>query len=356
MLEAILLCSALLTLVSGAPQTFQWVQHNDAKTINKTKPGIEPATSVHDLWENFKVKFGKQYAHNVEERIRKEIFKENVKLIEEHNYLYLKGFKSFAMAINRYTDMEHSEFVKLMNGYRHKSNTSRPRGSTYLSSNVKVNLPDSMDWREKGCVTPIKDQSQCGSCWAFSATGSLECQHFRKSGKLVSLSEQNLIDCSTSYGNKGCNGGEVDQAFQYIKENGGIDTEESYPYEGTEGPCRYDPSDIGATVSGYVDLPEGDEEKLKEVVAQTGTVSVAIDASHGSFQSYSSGIYDEPDCSTSNLDHAVLVVGYGSQDGADYWLVKNSWGESWGDNGYILMSRNNNNQCGIASQASYPLV
>jgi cathepsin L len=147
----------------------------------------------------------------------------------------------------------------------------------------------------------------------------------------------------------------MDWAFKYIKENGGIDTEESYPYEGKDGlPCRYKEENKGATVSGYVDIPKS-ESKLKEAVATIGPVSVAIDASHNSFMSYQSGIYDEPDC-TKDLDHAVLIVGYGTDNGKDYWLVKNSWDTTWGDNGYIKMSRNKNNQCGIASSASYPLV
>ncbi|XP_041089807.1 procathepsin L-like, partial [Polyodon spathula] len=147
-----------------------------------------------------------------------------------------------------------------------------------------------------------------------------------------------------------------DQAFQYIKDNGGIDTEESYPYEAEDGKCRYSPQSIGATCSGYVDIPSGDENALQEAVATIGPISVAIDAGHISFQLYESGIYSEPECSSLDLDHGVLAVGYGSNKGKDYWLVKNSWGLSWGDNGYIMMSRNKNNQCGIATASSYPLV
>uniref|UniRef100_A0A3Q2XMF0 Cathepsin L.1 n=2 Tax=Hippocampus comes TaxID=109280 RepID=A0A3Q2XMF0_HIPCM len=148
----------------------------------------------------------------------------------------------------------------------------------------------------------------------------------------------------------------MDDAFKYIQKNGGIDTEESYPYEAQDGKCRYNPANIGATCTGYVDVKTGDERALKQAVATVGPVSVAIDASHESFQLYESGLYDEPACSSSELDHGVLAVGYGTDNGRDYWLVKNSWGRQWGDKGYIMMSRNKRNQCGIATEASYPLV
>jgi len=184
----------------------------------------------------------------------------------------------------------------------------------------------------------------------------MEGAKFLKTGTLTSLSEQNLVDCSTKQGNEGCQGGLMDQAFQYVIDNHGIDTEASYMYTAT-GPnsCKFKPADIGDTISSYTDIPQGSESAL-ETAANQQPISVGIDASNYSFQLYTGGVYYEPECSTTQLDHGVLVVGYGtSTTGTNYWLVKNSWGTSWGMKGYIQMSKDRNNNCGIATSASYPV-
>ncbi|XP_046662481.1 procathepsin L-like isoform X2 [Homalodisca vitripennis] len=306
-------------------------------------------------WELFKVAHEREYDTPEEELKRKNIFLENLQFVREHNEKFEKGEVTFDVEINKYSDLTTEEFVTMMNGYK------RPEGYESIgdkfddSENVK--LPKNLDWRKKGAVTEVKDQGFCGSCWAFSATGSLEGQHYLKTKKLVSLSEQNLMDCSTAEENHGCHGGLMDKAFTYVQKNKGIDTEASYPYEGYNGTCRYNPKNKGATDNGYVDITSGSEKALQKAVATVGPISVAIDGDHISFKHYKSGVYQNPDCSSTALNHGIVAVGYGStKKGGAYWLVKNSWSSNWGMNGYAMMARNHNNMCGIATAASYPKV
>lgn len=301
-------------------------------------------------WEMWKREHGKQYNNDKEENMRHTIFESNLKYVETHNG---NSDRWFDMGLNEYSDMENAEFVRAFNGYRAPEKISN---NTRIFDGSGVTDPaDSVDWRKKGYVTGVKNQGQCGSCWAFSTTGSLEGQHFKKTGKLVSLSEQNLVDCSTAEGNHGCQGGLMDQGFEYIKKNGGIDTEESYPYKAENGHCHYDASNSGATVTGYTDIKSEDCDDLKKAVATVGPISVAMDASHMSFQLYHSGVYDPFFCSKTKLDHGVLIVGYDTVDGKEVWIVKNSWGPSWGMKGYFYIPIAND-KCGLCTQASYPLV
>jgi cathepsin L len=305
-------------------------------------------------WTNFKLTHNKKYASTQEELHRFNIFLSNSAFVKRHNVEANQGLHTYTVEMNKFGDLTSDEFAAIYNGYNSSLRVQRTRNMHIVDESVAI--PDSVDWRTQGYVTDIKDQGQCGSCWAFSSTGSLEGQHFKASGTLVSLSEQNLVDCSGKYGNQGCNGGLMDQAFTYIKENKGIDTETSYPYTARDGTCNFDASNIGATDSGFSDIKAHDESALANAIATVGPISVAIDASHASFQFYKSGIYYDALCSSSRLDHGVLAVGYGTDSGKDYYIVKNSWGTSWGDKGYIKMSRNKKNNCGIATAASYPLV
>jgi len=303
-------------------------------------------------WAAYKTLHGKVY-DAAEEVSRRAIWAKNTMKVVQHNAEATQGKHTYTLKMNVYGDMSHEEFLAKMVGVKQSKKANS--ASTFMTpANFKA--PASVDWRKQGYVTPVKDQGQCGSCWAFSAIASLEGQHFKKSGELVSLSEQNLVDCSGKFGNQGCNGGLMDQAFDYIKANKGVDTEASYPYKAVDQKCKFKAANVGATVTGYTDVTSGDESALTDAIATVGPISVAIDASHDSFQLYSSGIYNEPDCSSSELDHGVTAVGYDTSADGDFYIVKNSWSASWGMDGYIQMSRNKNNQCGIATAASYPLV
>jgi len=217
--------------------------------------------------------------------------------------------------------------------------------------------PASLDWRTKGAVTPIKDQGQCGSCWSFSATGTMEGAIFLKSGKLISLSEQNLVDCVQD-GSYTCEtGGIMQDAYEYVVQAGGIEDESDYPYCGIDcdgESCQFDSSKVAADISSYQNVAQSENALLTATVQQP--VSIAIDASSYQFQLYSGGVFNLPSCSSTQLDHGVLSIGYGTYNGVAYWLVKNSWGTSWGMQGYIMMSRNKNNQCGVATDASIAIA
>jgi len=301
-------------------------------------------------FEDFKIQFSKSYVSAAEEVYRYNIFKSNLYFVNNWD----AEARGFEVGINTYADLSVDEFASIYNGFNMTAAMQQKRN--YVDVEVDQVLADDVDWRKQGAVTGVKNQGQCGSCWSFSATGSMEAAHFFATKQLVSLSEQNLVDCSTKEGNQGCQGGWMDSAFKYVISNHGVDTEESYRYTAT-GPnaCKFSAANIGATIASYTDIPRGNEAALQAAVAQR-PVSVAIDASHSSFQLYKSGVYYEPACSSTNLDHGVLAIGYGTDGTAAYWIVKNSWGTGWGMQGYINMSRNRNNNCGIATVASYPVA
>jgi len=304
----------------------------------------------HKEFENWVDKYGKTYRNEVEREFRFKIFVETLMKINKHNREYDAGLKTFKAGLNKYSDMLQSEVFPDLDV------PSEPRKK--LSTAPKIqgkSVPDSFDWRPKGAVTKIKDQENCGSCWAFSVTGTLEGQLFLKTGELVQLSEKQLMDCSWDYGNKGCSGGWMYKGYEYIMDQGGLDTEYSYPYHPFDGnKCLYDPANSALVEKDYVELPQGDEEALKEAVATIGPISVSINA-NWDFQNYLEGVMTSEGCGEPT-NHGVLVVGYGTEDGLDYWLVKNSWGKYYGEDGYIKMRRNYNNMCAIADWGTYPIL
>ena len=294
-------------------------------------------------FNDFTQRFNKTYT---EYDLRYDIFRNNLERIREHNRKNL----SWKMGINRFTDLTSAEFRATHLGLNFRP-SSRDRHVDHAAFALRrLDLPDQVDWRQKGVVNPVKDQGQCGSCWAFSAIGSVESAWAIQKGKLYSLSEQQLVDCSGSFGNQGCNGGLMDDAFQYAEQNA-LCSEQDYAYTAQDGKCK---SCKGLVkVQSFVDIPAGNEQALLQAVATKGPVSVAIEADQNAFQFYSSGVLDSG-CGD-QLDHGVVVVGYGQEDSKPYWLVRNSWGDSWGEQGYIKIVRNKN-ECGISNSASYPVV
>jgi C1A family cysteine protease len=305
-----------------------------------------------NLFETWLIKHGKNYNALGEKQKRFQIFKDNLRFIDEHNSVDI----SYKLGLNKFADLSNEEYKKMYLGTRFDRQNKTPlKTSERYLFNEGEGLPKSVDWREKGAIVAVKDQGQCGSCWAFSTVGAVEGINQIVTGDLISLSEQELVDCDTTY-NQGCNGGLMDYAFQFIIKNGGIDTEEDYPYKAADNTC--DPIRKNArvvTIDGYEDVPQNDEKSLKKAVSHQ-PVSVAIEAGGREFQLYSSGVFTGT-CGTA-LDHGVVAVGYGTEGSKDYWIVRNSWGPNWGENGYIKMERNVANittgKCGIAMEPSYP--
>ena len=304
------------------------------------------------LFHHYMNEFGKNYTM-MEYDHRFQNFVDNV----EHVFELHKANPNYSIGVNQFTDMTHDEFSNKMN-FGLKENLYGLHGSECLQMQYNgTQVTDSIDWRTKNAVTPVKDQGQCGSCWAFSTTGAVEGATAITTGKLVSLSEQQLVDCSRKYGNLGCNGGLMDNGFMYVEDNG-LCEESAYAYTASGGTCQSSKCTPVTKVSSCFDVEHSNELALKQAVSMQ-PVSVAIEADTRVFQLYSGGVLTSESCGT-NLDHGVLVVGYGEEDGTKYWLVKNSWGSSWGDNGYIKIERTDSTSsdgiCGIAMQPSYPVV
>ncbi len=295
---------------------------------------------------NLKFQDGKEFIK------RLQVFADNFDAIEAHNAQKL----SYTMGLNQFSHLTHEEFLDAVRLGGTRPPNFRKNGLKDTPKDV-ASLPSSIDWVAKGAVTGVKNQGSCGSCWSFSTTGALEGAYYLKYGTLLSFSEQQLVSCDNT--DSGCNGGWMDTAFDWVKSNGGITTEDAYPYTssgGTTGTCTKTGYTNNANVApkSYTDVTENSVSALMTALAQQ-PVSIAIQANQLSFQSYSSGVLTGR-CGT-NLDHGVLAVGYGTwTDGTDYWKVKNSWGDSWGMDGYILIERSDDNLCGVLSAASYPTL
>jgi len=300
-------------------------------------------------------KCGKVYKDPIERQRRFDIFKSNFQTVQRSSSARNVTYR---LEVNCFADQSGEEFATQYFGIKSPKNSSLWKGMPRLGTHKYsgTSLPDAIDWTARGAVTEVKNQKSCGSCWTFSATGALEGAWQIATGNLVSLSEQQLVDCDTD-GNEGCQGGAMVNAFDYLQSNPAC-TESSYPYEAQEGTCRQSTCTVGipdGKVQGFKDVPQQDMNALMEAVAQQ-PVAVAIEADQVAFQLYGEGILTQG-CG-SKLDHGVLLVGYGTDDGVDYWKVKNSWGAGWGEAGYIRLARgvSKDGECGIKLSASYPVI
>ena len=369
----VVLCIGLLSASSCLG-----LARGDFSIVGYSEEDLSSHESLAELFERWLSRHRKGAYASLEEKLRRfEVFKDNLHHIDETN----RKVSSYWLGLNEFADLTHDEFKATYLGlspsggggdvvHMHDDDDDdeepEEEGSSSSSSFRfryegvdAARLPKSVDWRSKGAVTGVKNQGQCGSCWAFSTVAAVEGINQIVTGNLTALSEQELIDCDTD-GNNGCNGGLMDYAFSYIAHNGGLHTEEAYPYLMEEGTCSRGSSAAVVTISGYEDVPRNNEQALLKALAHQ-PVSVAIEASGRNLQFYSGGVFDGP-CGT-QLDHGVAAVGYGTagkDNGhvvADYIIVKNSWGPSWGEKGYIRMRRGTGKRqglCGINKMPSYP--
>ena len=307
-----------------------------------------------EVFKDFINTFKKDYKTIEEEVNRFNIFRENFRIIKSHNS---DTRQNFTMGVNQFTDLTPEEFKSI---YVSGLKTEVGLYGCKSFSGSASGLPSAIDWRTLGAVTSVKDQGQCGSCWTFSATGAIEGAWAISTGKLLDLSEEQLVECATgvTYGSHGCSGGQMDGAFKYVITNGQCSLS-SYPYTsgtGKSGACQK--CSAVAQLSSCSDVKPNDQISLKAAVAQQ-PVAIAIEADTRYFQSYSNGVLTSSSCGT-NLDHGVLIVGYGEESGQKYWLVKNSWSTTWGDKGYVKIARSESTNdagiCGIAMQPSFPSV
>jgi cathepsin F len=298
-------------------------------------------SSEEDIFKEFQIKFKKFYSTSEEYQIRFEIFKNNLKILKEK-----KSHELFQTGITKFFDMRFEEFKTIYLSLKVGDiDKLREELKEVRVENVSGDIPDSFDWRDKGAVTKVKNQYICGSCWTFSTTGNIESLYFLKYNQTKLFSEQQLIDCDNY--DHGCNGGYMEGAYKYLIEAGGIMSEEEYYYRGFDDECSFNKQQVKAKIKSYMMVKSQDEGDIKRILLEKGPLSVAFNAETGLYN-YLGGIVDfdkQEDC-PAVLNHAVLLVGYGTENGKDYWIVKNSWGEDWGEKGYFRISRGKAT-CGI---------
>ncbi|XP_028800091.1 ervatamin-B-like [Neltuma alba] len=334
-------CSILICLSSGFP----------------TEESVLPSKGEQEfgIFRQWMKEYGKKYPNSETAETRYQIFRKNLKYIEETN----AKRSGYRLGLNHFADMSSEEFKRVY--LRHlptpNTNNSAAARSDFVLQVDSCTPPASVDWRQRGVVTPVKNQKRCGSCWAFGTIGAIESINAIRTGELVSLSEQELVDCDSV--SDGCSGGYTKSAFEWVIKNGGISEGDDYPYTARNGICKASKQNGGRVVkiNSYGKVPKSDAALLCAAARQPVTVS--LDATF--LQHYRDGIFDGGNCEKDSTytNHAVLIVGYGSKDGKDYWIVKNSWGENWGMDGYFLMKRNTDSPSGVCSintKAYFPSI
>ncbi|XP_036375314.1 cathepsin L1-like [Megalops cyprinoides] len=309
-------------------------------------------------WQRWQMEY-KRPTKRTGDLIRREIWEENYRFIEEHNKRYKEGKETYEMGMNQFGDLTTSEFVEVtrasLEARTPRSNSLMLSASELRQEAQKLNIR-SIDYRSMGYITPVEDQGFCGSCWAYSATGALEAQWMKKTGELIPLSKQQLVDCSTPTGNKACIGGRPSLAYMYIMQNGGIQTEASYPYVMEERSCAANRSENAVSVKDWKYVPPGDEQAFEDALVTIGPIAVVIDTTTRNFQFYRKGVFYDPKCSIWKQAHAVVLIGFGTEGSEEFWTIKNSWGIYWGEEGYMRLAKNRQRHCGISQYGVVPFV
>ncbi|XP_076641748.1 cathepsin L4 [Halictus rubicundus] len=316
---------------------------------NRFPPEI--SGKLDEYWNTYKARYNKTYPDNTE-AARRIAWEENLVTIYKHNIMAAAGHHSYTLRDNHIADLGTRQYVRDMVKLlpsRKRRVASEPMVGAALPDPRRV--PPRFDWREAGFQTPPENQQSCGSCYAYSIAGTIQGQIFKRTGLLIPLSEQQLIDCSTSAGNLGCSGGSLRNTLRYLERAKGLTDRDRYPYEGRQGPCRFQEDWSVVNITSWAVLPARNEKSLEAAVATVGPIAASINASPKTFQLYHQGVYDDETCSSDNVNHAMLIVGYTPTE----WILKNWWGDGWGENGYMRLAKNKN-RCGIANYAAYAKV
>ncbi|XP_036229944.2 cathepsin K isoform X1 [Bactrocera oleae] len=304
-------------------------------------------------FSEYKSAVNKSYMHTFDEFRSKRAFEENVNIVRQHNKLFEKGERSYRLRTNIMADMNGESylrnFLRLLQSKRFGNEIDFE--SDIVGSSLMPQPPEAIDWREKGFKTQSANQKTCGSCYAFSIAESIEGQVFKRTGRVLNLSPQQIVDCSVTFGNQGCTGGSLRNTLKYLEATGGLMREQDYKYVSKKDKCQFAAELAVVNVTSWAVLPTKDEKAIKTAVAHIGPIPISINASPRTFQLYSDGVYDDDSCTSDTVNHAMLVVGYTKH----YWILKNWWGEMWGEDGYMRLRRGTN-LCGIANYAAYSIV